>query len=146
MQHSAKWPSAANADTDLIDNSLILHNRIIPREIISNDEAIVNFVTLSKKFDKDIHSSRNLRPFKMPQQTVKVATADTELQFAIQSKTTGKALFDQIINTTGLREVNKYKQTSEVKQPPSPRSFLASESNSSITRSSHEIDTHIANI
>jgi len=29
---------------------------------------------------------------------------DTELEFTIQTKTTGKLLFDQVIQTTGLRE------------------------------------------
>ena len=38
-------------------------------------------------------------------QNVKVSTADTELQFAIQSKATGKSLFDNIILTTGIREI-----------------------------------------
>jgi len=38
------------------------------------------------------------------QSNVRVTTADTELQFGIQNKTTGKALFDQIISTTGIRE------------------------------------------
>ncbi len=36
---------------------------------------------------------------------VKVSTLDTELQFMIHNKTTGKALFDLVIQTTGLREV-----------------------------------------
>ena len=37
---------------------------------------------------------------------VKVSTPDTELQFAIQgNKATGKTLFDNIILTTGIREV-----------------------------------------
>jgi len=36
---------------------------------------------------------------------VRVLSLDTELEFTIQSKTTGKVLFDQIIQTTGLREV-----------------------------------------
>ena len=40
-----------------------------------------------------------------PPQNVKVSTPDTELQFAIQSKATGKSLFDNIILTTGIREV-----------------------------------------
>ena len=40
-----------------------------------------------------------------PSNTVKVSTADTELQFSIQNKTAGKALFDQVITTTGIREV-----------------------------------------
>ena len=35
---------------------------------------------------------------------VRVLTMDTELEFTIQSKTTGKLLFDQVIQTTGLRE------------------------------------------
>ena len=37
---------------------------------------------------------------------VKVSTADTELQFAIQKSTSVKALFDQVITTTGIREVS----------------------------------------
>lgn len=41
---------------------------------------------------------------------VKVSTADTELQFAIQNKTTGRALFDQVISATGLREVRLLNQ------------------------------------
>jgi len=36
---------------------------------------------------------------------VRVLSLDTELEFTIQSKTTGKILFDQIIQTTGLREI-----------------------------------------
>ena len=39
---------------------------------------------------------------------VKVSTADTELQFAIQKNTSVKALFDQVITTTGIREVSSY--------------------------------------
>jgi len=35
---------------------------------------------------------------------VRVLTMDTELEFTIQNKTTGKLLFDQVIQTTGLRE------------------------------------------
>ena len=35
---------------------------------------------------------------------VRVLTMDTELEFTIQTKTTGKLLFDQVIQTTGLRE------------------------------------------
>lgn len=36
---------------------------------------------------------------------VKVSTFDTELQFSIQNKTRGKSLFDQVVQTTGIREV-----------------------------------------
>jgi len=36
---------------------------------------------------------------------VRVLSLDTELEFTIQTKTTGKVLFDQIIQTTGLREI-----------------------------------------
>lgn len=35
---------------------------------------------------------------------VRVLTMDTELEFTIQTKTTGKLLFDQVVQTTGLRE------------------------------------------
>jgi len=35
---------------------------------------------------------------------VRVLTMDTELEFTIQAKTTGKLLFDQVVQTTGLRE------------------------------------------
>ena len=35
---------------------------------------------------------------------MRVLTMDTELEFTIQTKTTGKLLFDQVIQTTGLRE------------------------------------------
>jgi len=35
---------------------------------------------------------------------VRVTTVDAELEFAIQSKTTGKQLFDQVVKTVGLRE------------------------------------------
>ena len=38
------------------------------------------------------------------QTNIRVTTADTELQFGIRDKTVGKALFDQVISTTGLRE------------------------------------------
>ena len=38
------------------------------------------------------------------QSNIRVTTADTELQFGIRDKTVGKALFDQVISTTGLRE------------------------------------------
>jgi len=41
----------------------------------------------------------------MPKTTnVKVLTMDAELEFAIQSSTTGKLLFDQVVKTIGLRE------------------------------------------
>jgi len=36
---------------------------------------------------------------------VRVLTMDTELEFTILSKTTGKLLFDQVVQTTGLREI-----------------------------------------
>ncbi|XP_017094677.1 moesin/ezrin/radixin homolog 1 isoform X1 [Drosophila bipectinata] len=36
---------------------------------------------------------------------VRVTTMDAELEFAIQSTTTGKQLFDQVVKTIGLREV-----------------------------------------
>lgn len=36
---------------------------------------------------------------------VRVTTMDAELEFAIQSSTTGKQLFDQVVKTIGLREV-----------------------------------------
>jgi len=35
---------------------------------------------------------------------VRVTTVDAELEFAIQSNTTGKQLFDQVVKTVGLRE------------------------------------------
>lgn len=44
---------------------------------------------------------------------VKVSTADTELQFAIQNKTTGRALFDQVLSATGLREVRVLAQAAK---------------------------------
>jgi len=37
--------------------------------------------------------------------TVRVTTMDAELEFAIQSSTTGKELFEQVTKTIGLREV-----------------------------------------
>jgi len=36
---------------------------------------------------------------------VRVTTIDAELEFAIQPKTTGKQLFDQVVKTIGLREI-----------------------------------------
>lgn len=55
----------------------------------------------------------NYLPFwKMSAIKVKVNTFDTELEFTVQKKTKGKALFDQVIQTTGIREVRK-------EQPPS---------------------------
>lgn len=36
---------------------------------------------------------------------VRVTTVDAELEFAIQTKTTGKQLFDQVVKTVGLREI-----------------------------------------
>lgn len=40
-----------------------------------------------------------------PQINVRVTTMDAELEFAIQSVTTGKQLFEQVVKTVGLREV-----------------------------------------
>ncbi|XP_075893706.1 ezrin b [Nelusetta ayraudi] len=37
--------------------------------------------------------------------SVRVTTVDAELEFAIQSSTTGKQLFDQVVKTIGLREI-----------------------------------------
>jgi len=37
--------------------------------------------------------------------SVRVTTADAELEFAIQPSTTGKQLFDQVVKTIGLREI-----------------------------------------
>ncbi|KRY70568.1 Moesin/ezrin/radixin -like protein 1 [Trichinella pseudospiralis] len=44
---------------------------------------------------------------KMPSKpvSVRVTTMDAELEFAIQSNTTGKQLFDQVVKTIGLREI-----------------------------------------
>ena len=36
---------------------------------------------------------------------VRVTTMDAELEFAIQSNTTGKQLFDQVVKTVNLREI-----------------------------------------
>ncbi|KAK6059072.1 FERM protein [Cooperia oncophora] len=36
---------------------------------------------------------------------VRVRTMDAELELAIQSNTTGKQLFDQIVQTIGIREI-----------------------------------------
>jgi radixin len=42
----------------------------------------------------------------MPKQmNVRVTTMDSELEFSIQSSTTGKQLFDQVVKTIGLREI-----------------------------------------
>lgn len=42
----------------------------------------------------------------MPRSTnVRVTTMDAELEFAIQTSTTGKQLFDQVVKTIGLREI-----------------------------------------
>ncbi|KFD55063.1 Ezrin/radixin/moesin family protein [Trichuris suis] len=43
----------------------------------------------------------------MPEKSVsvRVTTMDAELEFAIQSSTTGKQLFDQVVKTIGLREI-----------------------------------------
>ena len=39
---------------------------------------------------------------------VRVTTFESELEFTIQNKTLGQTLFDQVIQTTGIREVNYY--------------------------------------
>ena len=36
---------------------------------------------------------------------VRVTTFESELEFTIQNKTLGQTLFDQVIQTTGIREV-----------------------------------------
>ena len=36
---------------------------------------------------------------------VRVTTFESELEFTIQNKTVGQTLFDQVVQTTGLREV-----------------------------------------
>uniref|UniRef100_A0A672NCA1 Radixin-like n=1 Tax=Sinocyclocheilus grahami TaxID=75366 RepID=A0A672NCA1_SINGR len=41
----------------------------------------------------------------VPKINVRVTTMDAELEFAIQSVTTGKQLFEQVVKTVGLREV-----------------------------------------
>ena len=43
-----------------------------------------------------------------PPISIKVTTADTELQFAVAKQSSTQALFDQVITTTGIREVRKY--------------------------------------
>ena len=42
-----------------------------------------------------------------PPISIKVTTADTELQFAVAKQSSTQALFDQVITTTGIREVRK---------------------------------------
>ncbi|XP_061176423.1 radixin-like isoform X1 [Saccostrea echinata] len=42
---------------------------------------------------------------KLRQYNVRVTTMDAELEFAIQTSTTGKQLFDQVVKTIGLREI-----------------------------------------
>ncbi|XP_048765190.1 radixin-like isoform X1 [Ostrea edulis] len=42
---------------------------------------------------------------KVRQYNVRVTTMDAELEFAIQTSTTGKQLFDQVVKTIGLREI-----------------------------------------
>ncbi|XP_056016185.1 radixin-like isoform X4 [Ostrea edulis] len=41
----------------------------------------------------------------MSKYNVRVTTMDAELEFAIQTSTTGKQLFDQVVKTIGLREI-----------------------------------------
>ena len=36
---------------------------------------------------------------------VRVTTFESELEFTIQNKTAGQTLFDQVVQTTGIREV-----------------------------------------
>ena len=38
---------------------------------------------------------------------VRVTTFESELEFTIQNKTVGQTLFDQVVQTTGIREVTK---------------------------------------
>ena len=38
---------------------------------------------------------------------VRVKTFESELEFTIQNKTLGQTLFDQVVQTTGIREVRK---------------------------------------
>jgi hypothetical protein len=40
-----------------------------------------------------------------PPVSIKVTTADTELQFAVDKQSSTQALFDQVITTTGIKEV-----------------------------------------
>ena len=37
---------------------------------------------------------------------VRVTTFESELEFTIQNKTLGQTLFDQVVQTTGIREVS----------------------------------------
>ena len=37
---------------------------------------------------------------------VRVTTFESELEFTIQNKTVGQTLFDQVVQTTGIREVS----------------------------------------
>ena len=39
---------------------------------------------------------------------VRVTTFESELEFTIQNKTVGQTLFDQVIQTTGIREVKLF--------------------------------------
>ena len=52
----------------------------------------------------DFHTEQESEMSVRQSTNVRVTTADTELQFGIQPKTIGKALFDQVIATTGIRE------------------------------------------
>ena len=38
---------------------------------------------------------------------VRVKTFESELEFTIQNKTLGQTLFDQVVQTTGIREVRR---------------------------------------
>ena len=38
---------------------------------------------------------------------VRVKTFESELEFTIQNKTLGQTLFDQVVQTTGIREVKE---------------------------------------
>lgn len=65
-----------------------------------------------------------------PPISIKVTTADTELQFAVAKQSSTQALFDQVITTTGIREVrNCLKFTLFLKKnifPQFPADFLLS--------------------
>ncbi|KRF78158.1 moesin/ezrin/radixin homolog 1 isoform X3 [Drosophila virilis] len=55
--------------------------------------------------DSRARLSRYAGSVKRKMLNVRVTTMDAELEFAIQSTTTGKQLFDQVVKTIGLREV-----------------------------------------
>ena len=47
---------------------------------------------------------------------VRVTTFESELEFTIQNKTLGQTLFDQVVQTTGIREVSLL--SIQIKQSP----------------------------